>query len=95
MDKVIFPELRLLIREYVYYHGEYPLISKIYKIYKTKFNYTKDVRNFGRELHLLQKQGNRLGFIPVETTYKYTVKSGKRKGKVVTVKRVVKRIVCR
>lgn len=95
MDKINFMELRWLVREYGYEHGEFPLISEIYKIYKAKFNYTKDVRNFGKELHSLQAEGHLIGFIPVETTYTHIIKTGKRKGEVTTKKKKVQRIIVR
>ena len=85
-----FMELRLLIKEYAYYNGKYPLISELYKKYKEKFDYKGNVRTFGHALHRFQKEMLPIGFIEEEKQYTY-----KYKGKDKTVKRMVKRVVVR
>jgi len=90
MDKVNYMELRLLIKEYHYYHGEFPLLKEIYETYKAKFNYTKRLIDFGKDLSLLRKQGCLMRFVELDNEHTYMYK-----GKPKTVKSKVKRIIIR
>jgi len=88
--KINYMELRLLIREYLYYNGKFPLLKDIYKICKKRLGYDDTLQHFGRDLYHLRQQGHRMGFAEeeVEHTYKYG-------GKTKTVKTKVKRIIIR
>ena len=85
-----FRELRLLVREYFYYNGVFPLLKDIYKTYKAKFDYKNSLRNFTKTLYSLQEQGYRIGFLEEEKEYTYKRKD---RPNPVTYKRKIKRLI--
>jgi len=87
-----FFELRVIVREYVYYKGNFPLLKDAYELYKAKFNYEKDIGNFGKELYQFQAQRLPIGFIEEDKECTYNYKNRK---KPKTVIRKVKRIIIR